>query len=56
MDTTTIEVVSARSGHTVEESQPDEELEVQAPLMDEDESDAPELSIEELEEFFRGLN
>jgi hypothetical protein len=56
MDTTTIEVVSASSGHTVEESQLDEELEVEEPVMDEGESDTPELSIEELEEFFSGLN
>ena len=52
MNTTTLEVVR---GRTVQEDPVDEELEVE-PNLDEDESDTPELSIEELEEFFRELN
>jgi hypothetical protein len=50
MNTTTLEVVR---GRTVQEDPLDEELEVQQNL-DRDDSDTPELSIEELEEFFRG--
>ena len=53
MNTTTLEIVR---GRTVQEDQLDQELEVQAPNLDEEDSDLPELSIEELEAFFRESN
>ena len=52
MDTTTIEVVTGRAVEL--ENRVEEEFEVEELSVDESESDAPELSIEELEEFFRG--
>jgi len=55
MDTTTAEVASA--GVVEIEGLSHEEFEVvEAGADDESEVEAPELSIEELEELFRGLN
>jgi hypothetical protein len=54
MDTTTVEVVTARAVEV--QDRVEEELEVEEAIADESESDGRELSIEELEEFFRGLN
>ena len=54
MDITTLQIVEGRAAKVVE---PDtEELEVAEPVGDEvDESETPELSIEELEEIFSDL-
>ncbi len=55
MDITTLQIVEGRAAKVVE---PDsEEFEVAEPIGDEsDESETPELSIEELEEIFSELN